>query len=76
MTQVLNSTSEIFMEKAASFKSSLHFFRAIPICRDFFPKDCKALLESYEGCRKSDVDRWVYPNLQKALEFNMNRNFL
>jgi len=34
----------------ASFKSTLHFFRALPICRGFSPKDCKVLLGSYEGC--------------------------
>jgi len=31
-----------------SFKNTLHFFSAFPICRGFFPKACKVLLGSYE----------------------------
>jgi len=44
----------------ASFKRTLHFLRAFPICRGFSPKDCKVLLGSYERCRF-----FIFKNISK-----------
>jgi len=45
-----NSRTTLFNDGfLASFKSTLHFFSTLPICRGFFPKDCNVLLGSYEG---------------------------